>query len=249
MVWSRRSLVMAHPAGPAACCSRSSTGWCSPRKLPPQVTRVRPLRRHRRLLLRAQRAARWPRSSTRRALIADEVEGKTLTYLLTRPVPRASILGRQVRGVRGHDARAWRCPAVVLTFFLLMTGSRLGRPRRRRLPDLFRDIGVLALAPRGLRRLLHAARRAAEAADDPRAAVPVRLGAAREPARLHAAVHRSPPTCAPSSATGRPTRGWRSCSARCCPSGDCLLALAGIFAFCLGAGIWIFSSREYVLDQ
>jgi hypothetical protein len=33
------------------------------------------------------------------------------------------------------------------------------------------------------------------------------------------------------------------------PPGESLLALAAIFVFCLGLGGWIFSRREYVLEQ
>jgi ABC-type transport system involved in multi-copper enzyme maturation permease subunit len=78
------------------------------------------------------------------ALVADEVDGKTLTYLITRPVRRSAILiGKFAAYVATTLALA--LPAVVVSFFLLATangwsgiGGRVG--------DLFRDLGVMALA-------------------------------------------------------------------------------------------------------
>ena len=78
------------------------------------------------------------------ALIADEVDGKTLTYLITRPVRRSAILiGKFVAYVA--TTLTLSLPAIVVSFFLLATangwsgiGSRVG--------DLFRDLGVMALA-------------------------------------------------------------------------------------------------------
>jgi ABC-type transport system involved in multi-copper enzyme maturation permease subunit len=77
------------------------------------------------------------------SLVADEVEGKTLTYLLTRPVRRASILlGKFAAYLVTTLAFVW--PVTVVTFFLLATargsaglGSRVG--------VLFQDLGILAL--------------------------------------------------------------------------------------------------------
>jgi ABC-type transport system involved in multi-copper enzyme maturation permease subunit len=78
------------------------------------------------------------------ALIADEVDGKTLTYLITRPVRRSAILvGKFAAYVA--TTLTLSLPAIVVSFFLLATangwsgiGSRVG--------DLFRDLGVMALA-------------------------------------------------------------------------------------------------------
>jgi ABC-2 type transport system permease protein len=78
------------------------------------------------------------------SLVADEVEAKTITYLLTRPVRRTSILVGKFAAYLG-TTMALVLPSVVLTFFVLMT-----RQGRRGLaigaPDLVRDIGVAALA-------------------------------------------------------------------------------------------------------
>jgi ABC-2 type transport system permease protein len=78
------------------------------------------------------------------ALIADEVEGKTLTYLLTRPIRREAILAGKFAAYIVTTV-SLALPAVVLTFFLLATArgwSGIGSM----VPDLFRDAGVVALA-------------------------------------------------------------------------------------------------------
>jgi ABC-type transport system involved in multi-copper enzyme maturation permease subunit len=76
------------------------------------------------------------------ALIADEVDGKTLTYLLTRPVPRGAILlGKFLAYLVSTLVYVW--PITVLTFFLLAT-DRPGVGGR--IPTLFQDLGVTALA-------------------------------------------------------------------------------------------------------
>lgn len=78
------------------------------------------------------------------ALIADEVEGKTLTYLLTRPIRRNAILAGKYAAYL-VTTLTLSLPAAVLTFFLLATArgwSGIGAA----VPDLFRDLGVMALA-------------------------------------------------------------------------------------------------------
>ncbi|MFI5184018.1 MAG: ABC transporter permease [Vicinamibacteria bacterium] len=77
------------------------------------------------------------------SLVADEVDGKTITYLLTRPIPRGSILaGKFVAYLATTFALS--LPATVLTFFILATapGSDGIGPR---VGDLLRDVGVVAL--------------------------------------------------------------------------------------------------------
>ena len=78
------------------------------------------------------------------ALIADEVEGKTLTYLLTRPIPRSAILAGKYAAYL-VTTLALSLPAAVLTFFLLVT-ARGWTGIGAAVPDLFRDLGVMALA-------------------------------------------------------------------------------------------------------
>jgi ABC-2 type transport system permease protein len=78
------------------------------------------------------------------ALVADEVESKTITYLLSRPLERTAILV----GKFGAYLVTMLClslPAQVLTFFLLVTArSTVGLGAY--VPNLFADMGVLALA-------------------------------------------------------------------------------------------------------
>jgi len=77
------------------------------------------------------------------ALIADEVEGKTLTYLLTRPIRRSAILSGKYAAYL-VTTLALSLPAAVLTFFLLAT-TRGWTGIGAAVPDLFRDLGVMAL--------------------------------------------------------------------------------------------------------
>jgi ABC-2 type transport system permease protein len=77
------------------------------------------------------------------ALIADEVEGKTLTYLLTRPITRGAILAGKFAAYLATTL-TFTLPVAVLTFFLLTTSrgvSGLGA----RVPEMFQDMMVLGL--------------------------------------------------------------------------------------------------------
>jgi len=77
------------------------------------------------------------------SLVADEVEGKTLTYLLTRPIGRASILAGKFAAYL-VTTLCLVLPATVVTFFLLTTTGSLPGVGAQ-VPDLFRDLGVVAL--------------------------------------------------------------------------------------------------------
>jgi len=74
------------------------------------------------------------------ALIADEVEDKTITYLFTRPVPRSAIL-------LGKYAAYFVCtslvvlPSVTLVFFLLVPFREIGG----NFASFATDLGLLAL--------------------------------------------------------------------------------------------------------
>jgi ABC-type transport system involved in multi-copper enzyme maturation permease subunit len=75
------------------------------------------------------------------ALIADEVDDKTITYLFTRPVRRASVL-------LGKYLAYLACvvllvlPSVVVVYFLVIPiGGRIGES----FPSLAADLGMLAL--------------------------------------------------------------------------------------------------------
>lgn len=77
------------------------------------------------------------------SLIADEVEGRTLTYLLTRPLTRVAIFAGKFAAYLATSLGI-ALPSVVLTFFLLVTArgwSGIGAS----IPDLFRDLGAMAL--------------------------------------------------------------------------------------------------------
>jgi len=74
------------------------------------------------------------------ALIADEVEDKTLTYLFTRPIRRAAVLAGKYLAYLACTASVV-LPAVILVFFLLVPFREIAGAA---LP-FAKDIGVLAL--------------------------------------------------------------------------------------------------------
>ena len=77
------------------------------------------------------------------SLIADEVESKTITYLLTRPIRRSAILFGKFAAYCATTF-ALALPALVVTFFLLLT-ERGRQGVSAGAPDLLRDLGVVAL--------------------------------------------------------------------------------------------------------
>ncbi|MEO8260507.1 MAG: ABC transporter permease [Acidobacteriota bacterium] len=75
------------------------------------------------------------------ALIADEVEDKTITYLFTRPLPRGAVLiGKYLAYLACTVLLV--LPSVVLVFFLIVPlgGGRIGEA----FPALLIDLGMLA---------------------------------------------------------------------------------------------------------
>jgi ABC-2 type transport system permease protein len=77
------------------------------------------------------------------SLIADEVEGKTLTYLLSRPIQRSSILVGKLLAYL-VTTLSLTLPAIVVSFFVLATAqgsAGLGG----HIPDLLGDLGAVAL--------------------------------------------------------------------------------------------------------
>jgi ABC-2 type transport system permease protein len=77
------------------------------------------------------------------SLVADEVEGKSITFLLTRPVPRGSIyVGKLAAYVFGVSAVA--LPAVTLAFFILASVQGWAGVGTNAL-GMFRDLGVVSL--------------------------------------------------------------------------------------------------------
>lgn len=74
------------------------------------------------------------------ALIADEVEDKTITYLFTRPVPRGAVLlGKYLAYLACTSLVV--LPAVMLVYFLLIRFSEVPAT----FPNLLADLGLLFL--------------------------------------------------------------------------------------------------------
>lgn len=76
------------------------------------------------------------------ALMADEVEDKTLTYLFTRPIPRSAVLvGKYLAYLAATTLII--LPSVVLVFFLVVPIG--GGSIAAAFPTLLRDLALLAL--------------------------------------------------------------------------------------------------------
>jgi ABC-type transport system involved in multi-copper enzyme maturation permease subunit len=75
------------------------------------------------------------------ALIADEVDDKTITYLFTRPIPRGAVLVGKYLAYLACTVLLV-LPSVVLVYFIIvsMTGS-IGES----FPSLIKDLGMLAV--------------------------------------------------------------------------------------------------------
>ena len=182
------------------------------------------------------------------ALIADEVEGKTLTYLLTRPIRRERDPDRQVRRLpRDHaGAGAARGGGHLLP---ARHHARLDGDRERGARPLPRPGGGGA-HPRRLRRVLH-------------------------PARAWCCAGRSSPGCCscssgswsptcPATCRGSTITAWLRSLIRHRPAGRgaggdvrpgpargpfAWKYLRGCWWSSSAGSIWIFSTREYVMDQ
>jgi ABC-type transport system involved in multi-copper enzyme maturation permease subunit len=180
------------------------------------------------------------------ALVADEVEGKTLTYLFTRPIRRSSILAGKFAAYLATTF-ALTLPATVVTFFLLVTArgfSGVGGA----VPDLFRDLGVIAFAL-----VVYGAFFALIGVLVRRPVIPGLLFlfgwelVANLPgymprftitAYLRSLVRHRPPE-----------EGLSQLFGQVLPLGLSLGTLAAMTVVFLGLALWIFSSREYVMEQ
>lgn len=180
------------------------------------------------------------------ALIADEVEGKTITYLLTRPLRRPAILAGKFAAYLATTL-SMALPAVVASFFLLST-IRGWAGVGARVPDLFRDTGVvvLTLVTYGafftlmgvlLRRpvipgllFLFVWELLANA--------PGYLPRFTITAYLRSLIRHRPPD-----------EGMAEIFGQVLPTALCLEAVGAMIVVFLAAAGWIFSTREYVLDQ
>ena len=180
------------------------------------------------------------------ALVADEVEGKTITYLLTRPIPRSAILAGKFASYLATTL-ALTLPSIVITFFLLVTARGL-EGIGASVPDLFRDLGVVALGLLAYGALF--------------ALFGVLLRRPMIPALLFAfgweLMHLLPGylprltliAYLQSLVNHRPAEeGLFGLFLQTQPAALSLAALLGASAVFLAAAVWIFSRREYVLDQ
>jgi ABC-2 type transport system permease protein len=179
------------------------------------------------------------------ALIADEVEGKTLTYLLTRPVQRRAILAGKFAAYL-VTTLCLALPAAVATFFVLATSR--GQSVAASVPDLFRDLGVLSLTL-----VVYGALFALMGVLMKRPLIPglLFLFVWELIANLPGYMPRFTLTAwLRSLVTHRPAGpGLSEIFGQVLPAGLSLLVLSLLTAAFLAAAIWIFSRREYVLDQ
>jgi ABC-2 type transport system permease protein len=76
------------------------------------------------------------------ALIADEVDDKTITYLFTRPIPRGSVLLGKYLAYLGCTILL-SLPTVMVVFFLIVPlgGGSIGQA----FPSLLTDLGMIAV--------------------------------------------------------------------------------------------------------
>jgi ABC-type transport system involved in multi-copper enzyme maturation permease subunit len=180
------------------------------------------------------------------ALVADEIEGKTITFLLTRPVTRpALLLGKFAAYLVASLALV--LPALVLTFGLLVTW-RGSAGVAARVPDLFRDLGVAALTL-----LVYGALFALLGVLLKRPLIPGLLFLfawellANLPGYLPrltlSAYVRSLVPYAPAE------EGVGGLFAQVLPFGECLAVLTVVTGLSLVLASWAFTWREYVLEQ
>jgi ABC-type transport system involved in multi-copper enzyme maturation permease subunit len=180
------------------------------------------------------------------ALIADEVEGKTLTYLLTRPVQRAAILTGKFAACLATTL-SLSLPALVLAFFLLTTAQGWATVGAS-VPDLFRDMGVVALALLAYGALFTLLGVVLKRPMIPGllfvfvwelvANLPGYLPRFTLTAYLRSLLHHRPPA-----------EGLSEMFGQVLPAALCLEVLTALVALFLGLSVWIFSTREYVMEQ
>ena len=180
------------------------------------------------------------------ALVADEVEGRTLTYLLTRPLTRPSILAGKFAAYLATTL-ALALPAVVLTFFVLLS-ARGWASVGPEVGDLFRDLGVAALtlvAYGAFFALLGVVLKRPVIPGllflygwELLANLPGYLPRFTLTAWLRSLIHHRPAE-----------EGLAGLFQQVLPAGQSLAVLLSVSIVFLAAAAWIFSSREYVLDQ
>jgi ABC-type transport system involved in multi-copper enzyme maturation permease subunit len=180
------------------------------------------------------------------SLVADEVDDRTLTYLLTRPVTRVAILAGKFLAYLATTF-SLALPAAVVTFFLLATASG-GSGVGAAVGDLFRDLGVMALtlvAYGALFTLVGVLLRRPVIPGllflygwELLANLPGYLPRLTLTAWLRSLIHHRPAQ-----------EGLSELFAQVLPAGEGLAVLALATLAFLVAAVWVFSEREYVLDQ
>jgi ABC-2 type transport system permease protein len=180
------------------------------------------------------------------SLIADEVEARTITYLLTRPVRRASVLAGKFAAYLATTF-ALALPGLVVTFFLLTT-QRGWRGVAGGAPDLLRDLGVAALAL-----LAYGALFALMGVFLKRPLIPglLFLYGWELLANLPGWAPRFTITAwLRSLLRHRPAgEGIGEAFATALAPASCLTVLGVVTVVCLALAGWIFARRQYVLDQ
>jgi ABC-type transport system involved in multi-copper enzyme maturation permease subunit len=180
------------------------------------------------------------------SLIADEVEGRTLTYLVTRPLTRGSIFAGKFAAYLATTF-SLALPAGVITFFLLLTTrgwSAVGPAAG----DLLRDLGVMALTLLAYGALFGLLGVLLKRPVIPgliflygwelMANLPGYLPRFTLTAWLRSLIHHRPAQ-----------EGLAGLFEQVLPAGQSLVVLAAATALLLAGAAWIFSTREYVLEQ
>lgn len=180
------------------------------------------------------------------SLVADEVEGRTLTYLITRPLTRPSIfVGKFAAYVVTTLSLA--LPAGVLAFFILLSARGFASVPPA-VGDLLRDLGVMALALVAYGAFFALLGVLLKRPVIPglmflygwelMANLPGYLPRFTLTAWLRSLIHHRPAQ-----------EGLAGIFQQVLPSGQALVVLIGVSAVFLAAAAWIFSTREYVLEQ
>jgi len=180
------------------------------------------------------------------SLVADEVEGRTLTYLITRPLTRASIFAGKFAAYV-VTTLSLALPAGVLAFFILLSARGLASVPPA-VGDLLRDLGVMALALVAYGAFFALLGVFLKRPVIPglmflygwelMANLPGYLPRFTLTAWLRSLIHHRPAQ-----------EGLAGLFQQVLPSGQALAVLIGVSAVFLAAAAWIFSTREYVLEQ
>jgi len=180
------------------------------------------------------------------SLVADEIEGRTITYLFTRPIPRASILAGKFAAYLATSL-SLALPATLATYFLLATAPGASGVAAG-VSDLLRDLGVVCLtliSYGALFTLLGVFLR--------RPVIPglLFLFVWELLANLPGYLPRLTLTAyLRSLLRHRPAEeGFFQMAVEVLPLPLCLGVLAGATLLFLASAFWIFSSREYVFEQ